>query len=256
MARYFIHLAYDGKKFNGWQIQDNTPFTIQQVLEEHFSNLLREKIEIVGCGRTDTGVHAINYYAHFDTLQPEFIDKPDKWLYKLNKVLPPEIAILRFLETKTDAHSRYDALSRTYEYRIHQKKNPFLKESSWYFPFQIDIHNMNEACSLLKNYTDFSCFSKSNTQVKTNRCEISFANWEKVNDQWIFTITADRFLRNMVRAIVGTLLELGENKISLEQFIYIVESKDRKKAGVSVPAHGLYLTQVKYPESLFINEKG
>ena len=255
MARYFVQLSYSGEKFNGWQIQENTPNTVQQVLETHFFNLLREKISITGCGRTDTGVHAKTYFAHFDISNREFITKPEKWLYKLNKVLPHEIAIHKFIPVQNEAHARYHAESRTYEYKIHKSKNPFLKDWSFYFPYTLDLEKMNEACEILLTYTDFSCFSKSNTQVKTNLCKLFFANWEETQDEITFKISADRFLRNMVRAIVGTLLELGENKISIEQFLHIIESKDRKKAGVSVPAQGLYLIDVTYPKSLFLNEE-
>lgn len=248
VARYFVQLSYSGKKFNGWQIQDNTPNTVQEILEKQFSGLLREKISITGCGRTDAGVHASNFFAHFDTQQMEFIENPDKWIYKLNKVLPAEIALRKFFRVEDTAHCRYDAISRTYEYRIHDIKNPFLNDWSFYFPFHLDTNKMNEACEILCSYADFNSFSKSNTQVKTTICKIEKAIWERNNTQLIFTITADRFLRNMVRAIVGTLLEIGENKMSLEEFIHIIESKDRKKAGVSAPAQGLCLTRVIYPK--------
>jgi tRNA pseudouridine38-40 synthase len=241
--RYFIHLAYNGTPYHGWQIQPNA-VSVQETLNKAFSVLLQSEINLMGAGRTDTGVHAKEMYAHFDF--EASIDIPNL-VHKLNSFLPKDIVIYDVIPVHDDAHTRFDATKRTYEYHIHQFKNPFLDELSWYFNQPLDIDLMNEAAKLLFNYTDFECFSKVNTDVNTFECTIFEAHWKRCeNDQLVFTISANRFLRNMVRSIVGTLINIGLQKITIEDFAQIIESKSRDKAGFSVPAHGLYLTQITY----------
>ena len=241
--RYFIHLAYNGTPYHGWQIQPNAT-SVQETLNKAFSVLLQSDINLMGAGRTDTGVHAKEMYAHFDF--EASIDIPNL-VHKLNSFLPKDIVIYDIIPVHDDAHTRFDATKRTYEYHIHQFKNPFVDELSWYFHQPLDIDLMNEAAKLLFNYTDFECFSKVNTDVNTFDCTIFEANWKRgENDQLVFIISANRFLRNMVRSIVGTLVNIGLHKITIEDFAQIIESKSRDKAGFSVPAHGLYLTQITY----------
>lgn len=241
--RYFIHLAYNGTRFHGWQIQPNAT-SVQENLNKAFSVLLQTEINLMGAGRTDTGVHAREMYAHFDTDNSFDITT---LVHKLNSFLPKDIVIYDIIPVHDDAHSRFDATKRTYEYHIHQFKNPFIDELSWYFHQPLDIDLMNQASQLLFNYTDFECFSKVNTDVNTFDCTIFEAYWKRgKNDQLVFTISANRFLRNMVRSIVGTLINVGLHKITLDDFTKIIESKSREKAGFSVPAHGLYLTKIEY----------
>ena len=250
MQRYFLQLSYKGTAYHGWQVQENTPHTIQQVLNEKLSMVLNEPIQVTGCGRTDTGVHAKDYYAHFDTTKTDLIANHDKWIYKLNSVLPNDIAVYRLIEVGPDASSRFDAISRTYEYWISRQKNPFMIDAANFISSPLNLDAMNNAAKILLDYTDFSCFSKSNTQTFTNNCKITEAYWKEEDNCIVFTITADRFLRNMVRAIVGTLLEIGEGKTKIEDLKSIIESKNRSNAGASVPACGLYLTKIKYPTQL------
>lgn len=252
MSRYFIQLSYFGKHYHGWQVQENESCTIQQCLQDKLGMLLQENIEITGCGRTDTGVHAEDYYAHFDSAK-EDLSSDGKWLYRFNKILPEDIAIKKILEVKPTAHARFDAISRTYEYRIHQIKNAFINDFSLYHYGNLNIEEMNRAANLLLEVEDFTSFSKVNTQVKNNNCKVTEAVWLKTtNDKLIFKISANRFLRNMVRAIVGTLLEVGSGKLSFEEFKKIIESKNRSNAGFSVAAHGLYLTQVEYGDVILV----
>jgi tRNA pseudouridine38-40 synthase len=253
MSRYFIKLAYNGGNYNGWQVQDNTPNTIQQILEEKLVMLLQESIEVTGCGRTDTGVHARNFYAHFTCRNTDLTENASHWVYKLNTVLPSDISVFSILKVKDEAHARYDAVARTYNYYIHQHKNPFMEHFSWYQYGYIDFDLMNKAAEILLDTKDFSSFSKLNTQVKTNICYVSEASWMQLSEhEWCFVITADRFLRNMVRAIVGTLLLVGRNKITLSDFKKIIGEKNRTEAGMSAPAHGLFLAEVQYPEELYL----
>ncbi|MCK4344064.1 MAG: tRNA pseudouridine(38-40) synthase TruA [Bacteroidales bacterium] len=246
--RYFIQLSYNGTNYHGWQIQPNAS-TIQETLENALSTILKEKIETVGAGRTDTRVHARMFFAHFDTEKKD-LDKKKKIVFQLNGILPADIAVQNIFYVNDDVHARFDALSRTYEYHIHQKKDPFLDNFSYYLYGNPDIEKMNRASELLFDYTDFTSFSKLHTDVQTNDCNIIQAEWEKENHRLIFTIKANRFLRGMVRAIVGTTLELGFGKICLAEFRKIIEDKDRSKAGFSVPAHGLFLVDIEYPEEL------
>lgn len=249
MSRFFIFIQYKGTNYHGWQNQPNA-VTVQQVLEEKLSVLLREKIETTGCGRTDTGVHASEFAAHFDTdnLLPE---ASAHFLYKINSLLPYDISVYNLLKVKPQAHARFDAISRTYEYHISTTKDPFAREFSYFYPWELNIPLMNDAAAKLKEYTDFTSFSKLHTDVKTNNCKIIEAFWAAEGSKLIFTITADRFLRNMVRAIVGTLIEVGKGKISIPDLSNILEKKNRSEAGISVPAHGLFLKKIKYPESIF-----
>lgn len=252
MPRYFIELSYNGTAYNGWQIQQNTPHTVQQVLEDKISMLLKSKIELTGCGRTDTGVHASQYFAHFETDSLKSENDLENLTYKLNTVLPEDISVYSVFEVTPAAHARFDATERTYQYFLHQKKNPFIGNFSWYQYGNIDFEEMNRAADLLLQTADFTSFSKLNTQTKTNICYVSEAQWIQMNEnEWCFVISADRFLRNMVRAIVGTVMLVGRKKINIEEFKNIIESKNRTNAGMSVPAHALYLTGIKYPENIY-----
>ncbi|MCF8378421.1 MAG: tRNA pseudouridine(38-40) synthase TruA [Bacteroidales bacterium] len=254
MQRFFIELAYNGKNYNGWQIQENAS-TVQEVVNKSLSTLFRAPINVVGCGRTDSGVHARQFFAHFELDEKTLILEGDKALLKLNSILPGDIVIKQIIKVKDEAHARFDAISRTYKYYLSTCKNVFSTEFAYYYPFgNLDIKVMNEAASKLIDFTDFTSFSKLHTQVKTNNCKIHQALWAYENDLIVFTITADRFLRNMVRAIVGTLIDVGRAKLSIEEFIRIVESKNRSNAGYSVPALGLFLERIEYPESIFLNK--
>ncbi len=240
--RYFIKFSYDGSLYHGWQAQPNA-VTVQETLNKALCVILNHPIELMGAGRTDAGVHAKEMYAHFD-FDPTF--EVQTLVHKLNSFLPKDIAVYDIIVVTPESHARFDATKRTYEYHINSFKNPFLKDYSWYYHQDLDINLMNEAAKLLFKHNDFQSFSKVNTDVNTFNCTIFEAYWKKEEDQLIFTITADRFLRNMVRAIVGTLVYVGLNKISLEDFSTIIISKDRNKAGFSVPACGLYLTKIEY----------
>ena len=246
--RYFLEFSYKGTHYHGWQSQANA-ITVQDELEDALSLLLNQPIAVVGSGRTDTGVHASQQFLHFDTekeLQEETL------LKKINAILPFDIAVYRLLKVKNDAHARFDALWRSYEYRIYLKKTPFMHDSAWLFFQKLDIDAMNAAAEKLTHYDDFECFSKVKTEVKTFICKIRTAYWEQKEHEIVFHITANRFLRGMVRAIVGTLIEIGLGKKSPEHIIKVIESKDRGKAGKSVPPQGLYLSEVVYPENIFI----
>lgn len=244
MYRYFLKLAYDGSDFFGWQTQVNEPTVQDELTKVLRLSLNDEKIKLTGCGRTDTGVHASCYYAHFDLDRK--IDDDKKLLYKLNNFLPFSIAIERIIAVDNSAHARFDATSRRYKYFIHQEKNPFLTKYSLLFLRDLDFDKMNLAANALLDYSDFSAFAKLGSDNKTVNCKLSEAIWEKVGDQWIFSITANRFLRNMVRAIVGTLIEVGLGKVSIDEFHEIAKSGSREKAGVSVSANALFLNDVKY----------
>jgi len=241
--RYFIEFAYKGTNYHGWQYQPNAT-SVQETLTKALSTILKKDIDLVGAGRTDAGVHAKQMFAHFDL--EEVIDTPF-YIHKLNSFLPKDIAVLNIHLVHEEAHARFDATKRTYEYHIHTKKDVFESDDSWYYPTSLHVEKMNEACKILFNHIDFECFSKVHTDVNTFNCKIYEANWIQDNTKLIFTISADRFLRNMVRAIVGTMVNIGLEKISVEDLTEIIESKDRGKAGFSVPAHGLFLTKVEYP---------
>jgi tRNA pseudouridine38-40 synthase len=257
--RYFIELAYDGTNYHGWQIQQNA-VSVQELLNKALGTILRQPVETTGCGRTDTGVHAREFFAHFDVEVDHsslIMDHGKKiggnepstmnQLRGLNSLLPPDIGIKNIIAVHAEAHARFDATQRSYQYHIHFHKDPFLHDHSWLVRDVPDIILMNQAAAIIMEYIDFSCFSKSNTQVKTNNCKITRAEWVKTEQGIVFHISADRFLRNMVRAIVGTLIMVGKQEIEPEAVRAIIESKNRSNAGTSVPACGLYLTQVRYP---------
>lgn len=242
MPRYFITFSYDGTSYHGWQIQPHS-ISVQEELHKALSTLLRHPIEVVGAGRTDTGVHARKMVAHFDFTEIDC----EQVVYKLNKILPKDIAVQRIEQVDGDMHARFSAKSRTYHYFVHLDKNPFNRAYSWQVYGQLDFGLMNKAANVLMEYEDFTSFSKSNTDTKTNNCIITYARWDMVEDgKWRFTITANRFLRNMVRAIVGTLVDVGRGKISIEQMRHIIEAKDRCQAGDSVPGNALFLVDVMY----------
>ncbi|MEC4005936.1 tRNA pseudouridine(38-40) synthase TruA [Flavobacterium sp. SUN052] len=241
--RYFIEFAYKGTNYHGWQYQPNAT-SVQETLTKALSTILKTEIELVGAGRTDAGVHAKQMFAHFDY---DLEIDVKHLIHKINSFLPKDISVLDFHKVHNDAHARFDATKRTYEYHIHTKKDAFESDNSWYYQNDLNIEKMNEACKILFNHIDFECFSKVNTDVNTFNCKIYEAHWKQIDNRLIFTISADRFLRNMVRAIVGTMVNIGLEKVSLTDFTKIIESKDRNKAGFSVPAHGLFLTKVVYP---------
>lgn len=249
--RYFIKLAYKGTNYHGWQVQPNA-ITVQELLNKAFSTIFRSPLEVVGAGRTDTGVHAEEFFAHVD-IENEF--NPQEIIYKLNGLLPNDIVVYDIFETTENAHARFDAASRSYEYRIFLGKNPFLTETAWQLiTTNLAVDKMNEAADILKTHTNFKCFSRSNSDVRTYNCNIMQAGWKQTDQLLVFHITADRFLRNMVRAIVGTLIEIGKGKMTLEEFKSVIESENRCNAGPSAPAQGLFLTQVTYPKTIFKNE--
>lgn len=242
MQRYFIEFSYFGKNYFGYQRQPRE-ISVQEVLENALKTVLREDIKITGAGRTDTGVHAKKMFAHFETAQVLH----ENLVYKLNSLLPEAIAVKRIFLVKNDFHARFDATFRTYEYYISLNKNPFSTDFAWQIRRgNLDVEKMNQASKILFDFTDFTSFSKVNTDTKTNNCKIYNALWEQNGSELKFTISADRFLRNMVRAIVGTLVEVGAGKISLEDFRQIILAKNRNKAGTSAPAQGLFLVDVGY----------
>ncbi len=248
-SRFFISLSYNGKNYVGWQIQPNG-LSVQKVLQDSLSTILRSNIDIVGAGRTDAGVHAHNMVAHFDWEGSIF--NIEDLVYKLNNYLPKDIAIHSIWPVKADAHARFSAISRCYKYYITTKKDPFLHELIHKVYFKPDVERMNSLCKILLEYEDFSSFSKSHTDVKTNNCKVEYAKWEQDGEIYIFTIKADRFLRNMVRAIVGTLLEAGRGNLDERGMHRIIEAKNRQVAGDSVPAHALYLEEVIYPDDIWL----
>lgn len=248
MQRYFIYLAYDGTNYHGWQIQPNG-MSVQECLMKALSLFLQQEIEVIGAGRTDAGVHASLMVAHFDYEQPLDVALVAD---KLNRILPQDISVHKVVKVAPDAHARFDATARTYKYYITTRKYPFDRHYRCRLQSALDIEQMNEAAKVLFEFTDFTSFSKLHTDVKTNNCVVTHAEWTQVDEfSWVFTIRADRFLRNMVRAIVGTLLEVGRGKMSVEGFRRVIEQKDRGKAGTSVPGNALFLVNVEYPESIF-----
>jgi len=240
--RYFIEISYQGKKYHGWQSQPDVN-SIQEEINKAISVVLQEEIIVLGAGRTDTGVHAAQMFAHFDTEK-----KLDANLvFKFNSVLPEDIVIHALEKVKENAHARFDAVSRSYEYKIWLGRNPFLLDSTWQIHYQkLDVNAMNEAATLLLEYENFQAFSKVKTEVKTYNCNVTEAIWKQNGKELVFHISANRFLRNMVRAIVGTLVDVGKHKITTEEFRNIIISRDRSMAGLSVPAKGLYLTEITY----------
>ncbi len=240
--RYFIELAYNGQAYHGWQIQPNAT-SVQAVLQDTIGVLLKKPTELVGAGRTDTGVHAKYYMAHFDS---ESEIDTQNLTFKLNRIIPFDMVVFRVFPVPDSIHARFSAISRTYQYHIVSRKDPFLNQLAWFVPHTLNVDEMNAATSILFEYNDFTSFAKLHSDAKTNNCKIMLAHWEQLNHQLIFHIEADRFLRNMVRAIVGTLVEVGKGKLTVEDFRSIIESKNRCAAGQSVPAHGLFLTNILY----------
>jgi tRNA pseudouridine38-40 synthase len=247
MQRYFLELSFDGTAYHGWQIQANAN-GVQGEVNKALSTVLQTECFVTGAGRTDTGVHALQMFCHFDADLKK--NDPDKLIYQLNSILPSDIAIKAIMEVKAEANCRFDASSRTYIYKIIQEKNPFYINKAWYHPFALDLDAMNRACDLLITYRNFTSFSKTGSEVKTDICDLMDARWTKSDGIVLFNITADRFLRNMVRAIVGTMVEIGSGKMDLAAFKNVIESLDRSKAGFSAPASGLYLKSITYPYKL------
>lgn len=241
--RYFIEFAYRGTHYHGWQTQPNA-ISVQETITRAMSMIAHSEIELTGAGRTDAGVHARKMYAHFDF--DGIIVNPELFVHKLNSFLPGDISIHRLIPVHNDAHARFDATMRTYEYHIHSVKDPFLSQLSWELRKALDIDKMNQAAAMLFGHTDFECFSKAGSNANTFNCRIFAARWEQSGHRLIFTISADRFLRNMVRAIVGTMADIGSGKTPVAELENILASRDRSRAGSSVPAHGLFLTQVDY----------
>lgn len=246
--RYFFEIAYNGRNYAGWQNQANA-LSVQEVVESAFHKIMGQGLPIVGSGRTDAGVHCRQQFFHCDM---EEIQEREKLVLQLNSLLPHDIAINSIVPVKADAHARYSAIERSYEYWITRVKDPFLENFAWRYHKQLDIPTMNQASTLLCEIQDFQCFSKVKTDVNHFLCEMKMASWKEEKNRLIFSITANRFLRGMVRSIVGTLLDLGTEKISLKDFKQIIESKDRRRAGANVPPHGLHLMRVQYPESVFL----
>ena len=250
--RYFIELAYKGTPYCGWQFQPNAP-TVQGELEKALGMILREQVRLVGAGRTDSGVHALNYMAHFDALQDD-LETDSLLIGKLNGILPREIAVYRIIPVPFDAHARFDAVSRTYYYRIATQKNPFTVDLAYHYYRQLNMEKMNEAAAILPEYDDFTSFSKLHGNAATNLCDVMNAQWtDKYSGELRFIITANRFLRNMVRAIVGTMIDIGLEKYPPEEIRNIISEQDRAAAGTSVPPQGLYLAKIKYPKVLLDN---
>ena len=249
--RYFIHLSYLGSNYHGWQIQAGS-ITVQELLQNALSLVLRQRIAVMGAGRTDTGVHARQFFAHFDTsIDPAGIQAL-QLKFKLNRMLPADIAIKDFFLVKNNAHARFDAISRTYQYFICTEKDAYQSGLSWLYERTLDPGAMQEASDMLLQHTNFASFARSNTQVKTYDCQVTRANWVQQDHMIIFTIRANRFLRNMVRAIVGTITDVGLGKISPAAFKQIILSQNRQKAGYSAPARGLHLTDIQYPKEIFV----
>jgi tRNA pseudouridine38-40 synthase len=252
-TRYFIFISYKGTSYHGWQLQPNS-VTVQKIVDNALSVVLGEKISTTGAGRTDTGVHALLFCAHFDCLSPD-LSTTGKLIYKLNSFLPSDISVNSIRKVIPDASARFSAISRTYKYYISRKKDPFSENYSWFLHGSIDVDRMNDASILLLNHSDFTSFSRLHSGAKTNICKIYSAFWMETDNQLIFTIRADRFLRNMVRAIVGTLVEVGFGKMGPEELEEIILARDRCKAGKSAPAKGLFLTDIEYPEEIFIEKQ-
>lgn len=251
--RYFIQLSYDGTGYHGWQVQPNG-VSVQEVLQKALSTLLRQPTEVTGAGRTDAGVHASMMVAHFDWPAAHEGEGSEEapldctqLTYKLNRLLPPDVAVQAVRPVGPEMHARFSATRRTYHYYIHTRKDPFLRGYSWQVNVPLDFALMNEAAQVLLEYSDFTSFSKTGTDVKTNICQLTEARWEQLKPgEWRFTVSANRFLRNMVRAIVGTLVEVGRHRMTISQMRHAIEAKDRQRAGESVPGHALYLTNIEY----------
>ena len=246
MSRYFLEVAYKGTGFSGFQVQHNAD-TIQSEVTRAFTVLEKQNISFTGSSRTDAGVHALQNYFHFDfegELNKQFV-------YKMNAILSPSIVIKNIIEVNPGSNCRFDAASREYDYHVYRFKNPFLADTSYYYPYKLSLDLLNEAAELVKEYNDFTSFSKRNTQVKSFQCDIQISQWEERSDQLVYSVKSNRFLRGMVRALTATMLQVGRKKISLEKFRHIIELKDCTRASFAVPAHGLFLTRVNYPVGFF-----
>jgi tRNA pseudouridine38-40 synthase len=246
MSRYFLEVSYKGTKYSGFQLQDNAN-TIQAEVEKAFTILQKEKVTMTGSSRTDAGVHALENFFHFDfsgIINPHFI-------YKMNAILPDDIVIKRLIPVKPDAHCRFDAVSREYNYNIYGLKNPFIKETGFFFPYALNYDKLKQAAAIVQEYQDFTSFSKRNTQAKTFVCNVSISEWFWKDDCLIYHVKANRFLRGMVRALTATMLKVGRNRLSIEEFRAIIEAKDCIKASFAVPSHGLFLLSVEYPAGYF-----
>lgn len=249
MSRYFLEVSYKGTNYSGFQSQKNAN-TIQAEVEKAFEVLQKNKVVMVSSSRTDAGVHALQNFFHFDhdnELHQHFI-------YKMNAILPGDIVIKNVSKVSAEAHCRFDALSREYKYFIYSNKDPFLKDRSFYFPFPLDIEKMKEAGEIIKEYSDFTSFSKRNTQVKTFTCQITESIWESGENSFIYQVKANRFLRGMVRALVATMLQVGRNKISIQKFREIIEFKDCTQASFAAPSQGLFLIKIEFPDYIFWKE--
>ena len=246
--RYFLDISYCGTQYHGWQNQTNAS-SVQETIEEGLSKILREKVSVTGSGRTDTGVHAKQQIAHFDS---DLIQDQAKFQFQLNSLLPNDIAIKDLRKVQDSAHARFDAVKRSYQYFINCKKDPFKRGLSYYFRKDLDKDQIEKGCQLIKETTDFQSFSKVQTEVNNFLCEIHEISWQETNDGHVLYVCANRFLRGMVRTIVGTLLDVGTGKLSIEDLSYILEKRDRKEASRSVPAEGLFLYQVKYPKNIYL----
>ena len=245
-----MFLSFRGTAYNGWQLQPGK-HTVQGVLAKALSTVLTAQTAVTGAGRTDTGVHASFFCAHFDAVRDD-LHADGQLLYNLNSILPDDIAVKRIVRVSPDANARFDALSRTYQYTVTREKDPFVADTAWLLYWQLDLEQLNEASAILLKHSDFTSFSRLHGGNKTNICRVSLARWDEQPGRLIFTITADRFLRNMVRAIVGTLIPAGRGKLSPAEFESILNGRNRGLAGQSAPAHGLSLTAIEYPENLFI----
>lgn len=249
-TRYFIFITFKGTLYHGWQLQPGS-VTVQRIIDEALSTILNEKISTTGAGRTDSGVHALFFCAHFESIIPDLSNR-NNLIYRLNRYLPKDISVSRIAQVHDDSHARYSAVSRTYRYYISRIKDPFLDDISWFVHGDIDVGNMNEACKTLLKYNDFTSFSRLHSGTRTNLCKVFLASWTEENNRLIFTIKADRFLRNMVRAITGTMIDVGRGKTSISGFEDIIKARDRGMAGKSAPAKGLFLEDIEYPVELFL----
>ena len=248
MPRYFLEVAYKGTRYSGFQIQDNAS-SIQQEVEKALEIFYRQPIALTGSSRTDTGVHAMQNFFHFD--YQGVIE--DKVLYNKNSILPPDIVVKSIRPVAPDAHCRYDALSREYRYYLYGQKDPFLADRAWFYPYTLDREKLHAAATLLSEYQDFTSFSKRSTQVKTFLCTIQESSWEEEETGLVYRVKANRFLRGMVRGLVGTMLQVGRGKLSVEDFSGVIRQKDNRLADFSAPGHGLFLYQVYFPVSVFEN---
>lgn len=247
MPRYFLEVSYKGTNYSGFQLQKNTDNTIQAEVEKAFCTLQKEKVLLTGSSRTDAGVHALQNFFHFDydnPIHPQFT-------YKINAILPDDIVVKTLFKVKDDAHCRFDSISREYKYFIYRQKEPFLKDRAFYFPYKLNIDQLNKASAIIKEYDDFTSFSKRNTQVKTFICDIMESEWKWEDDCLVYYVKANRFLRGMVRALTATMLKIGRGKMNLDEFHDVIKAKDCTKASFSVPANGLFLVAVNYTSEYF-----